>query len=62
MHVRTVAEGEALVREDGAQLMERARALLRRTFGHEALRPLQAAAVENALVRRASQIVVMATG
>lgn len=61
-HVRTVAEGEALVREDGAQLMERARALLRRTFGHEALRPLQAAAVENALVRRASQIVVMATG
>ncbi|KAL9184396.1 hypothetical protein ACHAXT_002482 [Thalassiosira profunda] len=43
------------------ELMGRANAILRQTFKHQSLRPLQEAAVKNAL-QRSSQIVIMATG
>lgn len=43
------------------ELLERAKAVLRQTFKHDSLRPLQETAVKGAL-RKKSQIVIMATG
>jgi hypothetical protein len=43
------------------QLMERANAILQKTFNHNSLRPLQEEAVKGALQKK-SQIIIMATG
>jgi len=48
-------------RESQEDLLERANSILRKTFKHNSLRPLQDTAVKGAL-KKTSQIVIMATG